>query len=198
MTEKTTKKTEKPVTDKKAENVNEVKPTEVKTSQPSKTSRVAVWSRAHRRFLSGVAIAVVLAGLMAGSYALGARAGNDDIDSRETFTAVGDRMLRQGEGTRMSPPSDRMGGGFGGPGRGGMYGEETSTSGSRIGGVVTAVDGDTITIAGGGMTAKVTVQDDTRYTGSDGPAEVNDTIVASGTRQSDGSLLASVIRLDRQ
>lgn len=83
--------------------------------------------------------------------------------------------------------------------RGGMMGGATNAADStRVMGVVTAVDGDTVTVSGGGTTTKVVVNDSTTYTGSDKPAKVNDTIMAAGARQSDGSLLASTVRLSRQ
>jgi endonuclease YncB( thermonuclease family) len=83
--------------------------------------------------------------------------------------------------------------------RGGMMGGDVnSATSTRVMGVVTAVDGDTITVAGNGAATKVVVNDNTNYTGDDKPAKVNDTIMASGARQSDGTLLASTVRLSRQ
>jgi endonuclease YncB( thermonuclease family) len=65
-------------------------------------------------------------------------------------------------------------------------------------GVVTAVDGDTITVAGNGVTTKVLVSTNTTYTGSDKPAQVNDTIMAFGARDGSNNLVASTVRLSRQ
>lgn len=83
-----------------------------------------------------------------------------------------------------------MGGGFG------ADGEQTSTT--RVSGVVTAVDGDTLTVSGNGTTTKVTVSSNTSYTGSNEPAKVNDSIVAFGAKDSSGTLVASQVRLSRQ
>lgn len=83
--------------------------------------------------------------------------------------------------------------------RGGWDSDDTSTSTSstRLSGVVMAVSGDTITVAGGGTTTKVTATSSTNYTGSSEPAKVNDSIVVFGTQNSDGSLTATSIRLVR-
>lgn len=85
----------------------------------------------------------------------------------------------------------------GGMMQGGLDQDTDTTNASRISGVVTAVSGDTITVAGGGTTTKVTVSSDTNYSGSSEPAKVNDTITAVGTKNSDGSLTATSVRLYR-
>ena len=64
-------------------------------------------------------------------------------------------------------------------------------------GVVTAVDGSIITVAGNGTTTKVTTTDSTTYTGDDKPAAVNDTIMVVGTTSGD-TFTATRISLQRQ
>lgn len=71
-------------------------------------------------------------------------------------------------------------------------------SNTRVVGVVTAVDGDTITVAGNGTTTKVNVSSNTTYIGDDKPAKVNDSIVAHGAKDAAGVLVASNVRLSRQ
>lgn len=85
--------------------------------------------------------------------------------------------------------------GFGGRMMGGM-GTSTNSS-TRVSGVVTAVDGNTITVAGNGTTTKLTVSDSTTYGGSTKPAAVNDTIMATGATASDGSFTAATVYLSR-
>lgn len=90
------------------------------------------------------------------------------------------------------------------PRSGGLHGgmfwssEDTSTSNTRVSGVVTSVNGDTITVAGNGTTTKVTVSDNTTYTGSSEPAKINDTIIAIGAKNSEDTLIASSVYLTRQ
>lgn len=67
----------------------------------------------------------------------------------------------------------------------------------RVRGVVTAVNGSTITVAGNGTTTEVVVTDDTIYMGDDKPAAVNDTIMAVGTKQGD-TFTATRVALQRQ
>ncbi len=73
----------------------------------------------------------------------------------------------------------------------------TDDSTSRVQGVVTAVDGQTITVAGNGTTTKVVVQDSTTYSGDEEPAKVNDTVMAYGTKDGD-TLTATRVFLNRQ
>lgn len=82
--------------------------------------------------------------------------------------------------------------------RGGMMYRDNESSNTRVSGVVTAVDGNTITVAGNGTTTKVTTSDNTTYSGSSQPAQVNDSIVAYGAKDAGGELVASSIRLVRQ
>ena len=79
-----------------------------------------------------------------------------------------------------------------------MGGTGTIDSSTRVAGVITAVDGTTLTVAGDGTTTKVVVNDSTTYAGSSKPAAVNDTIVALGTKASDGTFTATSVRLSRQ
>lgn len=85
---------------------------------------------------------------------------------------------------------------------GGMMGvrsdfDENTVSTTRVSGVVTAVDGSTITVAGNGTTRKVIVNDSTVYVGDDKPAAVNDTIMVVGTTSGD-TLTANRVMLQRQ
>jgi len=73
----------------------------------------------------------------------------------------------------------------------------TTTTTTRLSGVVTAVDGSMITVAGNGTTNKVIVNDSTTYTGSTKPAAVNDTIIAVGTTSGD-TFTATRVVLQRQ
>ncbi len=79
-----------------------------------------------------------------------------------------------------------------------MRGQRSTASNTRVSGVVTAVDGNTITVAGDGTTSKVTVSSNTAYSGSSEPAKVNDTITAVGAKDGSGVLIASSVYLSRQ
>lgn len=81
---------------------------------------------------------------------------------------------------------------------GGHYDGDADASDTRVAGVVTAVSGNTITVAGNGMTTKVEVSDNTTYYGDSEPAKVNDSIVAFGAKNSSDVLVASSVRLSRQ
>jgi hypothetical protein len=165
--------------DKKIESNNEVKVTEVKKPQPI----VREWVSGRRSWVSMIVLAAVFLGLLCGAYALGKNS-DDRAGRSDRFGAP--TMMQDRRDYRSGP-------------RGGMMGGATNAADStRVMGVVTAVDGDTVTVSGGGTTTKVVVNDSTTYTGSDKPAKVNDTIMAAGARQSDGSLLASTVRLSRQ
>ena len=175
------------------EKAKEVKTTEVKSTQPSEKH----WTRPSNSTLTMIVLALVFFGLLCTAFTLGKR-------SSDRF----DRADRFGSGTMMqgySARSGATGGGMmesGGP-RGGMMGDRTgsnenTTTSTRVMGVVTAVDGDTITVAGNGATTKVTVNDNTTYSGDDKPAKVNDTIMAFGARDSSDNLVASTVRLTRQ
>lgn len=85
----------------------------------------------------------------------------------------------------------------GGYGMMGGYGDSANTTSTRVNGVVIAVDGSTLTVAGNGTTTTVKVTDNTTYTGSSKPAAINDTITAFGTT-SDGVFTATSVRLIRQ
>lgn len=69
---------------------------------------------------------------------------------------------------------------------------------TRLTGVVTIVDGNTLTVAGNGKTTKVTVSDATIYRGASKPVAVNDTVGVLGNKTSDGSVAASQIAISRQ
>ncbi len=77
-------------------------------------------------------------------------------------------------------------------------GSSTVGGATRLRGVVTAIDGSTLTVAGEGVTTKVTTSDGTLYSGSAKPAKVNDTISVLGNKTADGSIAASQIVLSRQ
>ena len=168
---------------------NQVKTTDVKTVQPSKTS----WTRPNRSALSLGLLTLFFFGLLCGAFALGKHAGDDD-----RFDRMSDRGMRGGmyDVRRGGTDEPMMGDGFGR--RGGMMADDGSAMSTRVMGVVTAVDDDTIMVSGNGTTTKVSVNDNTAYVGEDKPAKVHDTIMANGARQADGSLLAATVRLSRQ
>lgn len=97
--------------------------------------------------------------------------------------------------------------GYGYGGRGGgqmMRGEQfyddssARTDVARIAGVITAVDGATLTVAGNGTSTKVTTSDATIYSGDDSTAKVNDTVMVLGNKTDDGTVAASRIVISRQ
>ncbi len=98
-----------------------------------------------------------------------------------------ERSLRSGDGWST---------GYRGWIRGGD-GTDDSSDKTVVGGVVTAVDSSTITVAGEGSTTKVTVNDDTTYRGSSKPAAVNDTIRVVGTKSGD-TVTATTVYLSRR
>lgn len=153
-----------------------------------------------KTFLVLVGIVFALAFLMYGAFLAGQK--SVDVDRGRSFTmrsSNGDIELTPGQvGDNGNGTTDGYGP-RGGMMRGGWDSDDTSTSTSstRLSGVVTAVSGDTITVAGGGTTTKVTATSSTNYTGSSEPAKVNDSIVVFGTQNSDGSLTATSIRLVR-
>lgn len=99
-------------------------------------------------------------------------------------------------GPRLSGDQDLEAGDMMG-GRMRNFGGNYANSASRVTGVVTAVSGDSITVAGDGTTTKVVVSSDTTYVGSSQPAAVNDTIVVTGTKSGD-TFTAATVRLIRQ
>ena len=60
-------------------------------------------------------------------------------------------------------------------------------------GVVTAVNGDTVTVSGGGKQVTVKTSSMTRITGDETDIAVNDTVVVYGTKNDDGSIAATRI-----
>jgi hypothetical protein len=107
-------------------------------------------------------------------------------------TARGDYALRGDQfGNDRNTAGGTMRGGFGDFG---MMGDDNSDT--RVSGVVTAVNGDTLTVAGNGTVVTVKVTDDTTYRGASKPAAVNDTITAIGTKSND-VLTATSVRLTR-
>ena len=98
--------------------------------------------------------------------------------------------VRQDEGFGMR---GGMMSGHGGP----MMRQFDSGTSSRMSGVVTAVDGDMITVAGNGVVQKVKTTSTTEYGGDDKPAKVNDSIVVFGAVDGD-VLTANTVRLMRQ
>lgn len=109
-----------------------------------------------------------------------------------TTTQTGDRQLMPQRGSN----SMQGGGMMRGPG-GNFRDTSDSTDGTRVSGVVVAVDGSTITVAGNGTTTKVVVNDSTTFMGDDKPATVNDTIMVIGTK-SDGTITATHVSLQRE
>jgi hypothetical protein len=84
-----------------------------------------------------------------------------------------------------------MGGGMMGQRRAGFGGGERQTA---LIGVVTAVDGSKLTVAGNGATVVVQTDSNTSYVGA-GSAKVNDTVRVIGT-QSNGVWTATSIRVN--
>ena len=60
-------------------------------------------------------------------------------------------------------------------------------------GVVTAVNGDTVTVSGGGKQVTVKTSSTTRIAGDETDIAVNDTVVVYGTKNDDGSIAATRI-----
>lgn len=153
-----------------------------------------------KTFLVLIGIIFSLAFLMYGAFVAGQKSVDTDRGRLFTMRSMkGDVELMPGQiGDNGSGTTDGYGP-RGGMMRGGWESDDTSTSSSitRLSGVVTAVSGDIITVAGGGTTTRVTVTGTTSFTGSSEPAKVNDTIVVFGTQNSDGSLAATSIRLAR-
>ena len=86
--------------------------------------------------------------------------------------------------------SHQMRGGFGGP-------DDSASqlaNQSRLVGVVTAVNGDVITIAGGGSTNTVTTNSTTQYTNGS-KAAVNDTVMVLGTTNN-GTFTATQVTIN--
>ena len=79
--------------------------------------------------------------------------------------------------------------------RGGMMHDDNDNS--RITGVITAIDGSTLTVAGEGTTKKVTTNDSTEYYGAAQPVKVNDTVRIMGSTTGD-SFSASKVMISRQ
>ena len=77
-------------------------------------------------------------------------------------------------------------------------GNTATTNVTRLNGVVTAIDGNTLTVAGSGKTTKVEVGSATIYNGDATSAAVNDTVGVLGNKNSDGSIAASQITISRQ
>ncbi len=175
---------------------NEVKATEVKSGKPSEIRLSALSGST----LGLLLLTLVLLGLLTTAFAIGKNADTDRFERMGRFDGgmmrANDRDFRGGKNGGMM--GDDSAGSRGGMRGGMMGGDVNSATSTRVMGVVTAVDGDTITVAGNGAATKVVVNDNTNYTGDDKPAKVNDTIMASGARQSDGTLLASTVRLSRQ
>ncbi len=139
----------------------------------------------HKPFvLAGLLIVLLL--LICGAFVVGHHVRHGDtVFGTERFSSV-----------QLGPDTMRTyTGGFRGDM---MQGGGVATSNTRVSGVVTAVDGNNITVAGNGTTAKVTVSSNTTYSGSSEPAKVNDTITAVGAKDGSGTLIASSVYLSRQ
>lgn len=96
-----------------------------------------------------------------------------------------------------------------GQGNGGQYGgsQYFNRGGFRRGGalqssaasgVVTAINGDTITVSGQGKQVTVKKSDSTTISGDETSVAVNDTVVVYGTTNSDGSITATRIVIRNQ
>lgn len=172
------------------EKLNEVKATEVKQDVPAAKS----WVKSNMSLLTMVVLTLVFLGLLVTAFLVGRHSGNR-LDSDDGFRTRRVAMNRGefGTGTGGMPDAGMRGGMMGGPG---MMDSDFKSS-SRVMGVVIAVDGDTITVAGNGTTKTIKVTSDTNYTGDDKPAKVNDSIMAVGTA-SENVLTATSVRLIRQ
>jgi hypothetical protein len=84
-------------------------------------------------------------------------------------------------------------------GGGGMMGDRDaiSSDSTRVSGVVTAINGSTLTVAGNGTTKQVTTNDSTTYYGAAQPVKVNDSIMITGTTSGD-TFTAGRIVIQRQ
>lgn len=165
------------------EKENEVKPIEEKKAQPSENHPESkrVW----------LPIGLVIVGILLLGFAFAAGRHAAYYHTRFISAASslrGDRELSPGQFGGM--PGGMLGGGG--------YNSSSTTSNTRVSGVVTAVDGSTLTVAGNGTTSKVSVSSNTTYVGSSEPAKVNDSIVAFGAKDGSGTLVASTVRLSRQ
>ncbi len=156
------------------------------TAEPELVPRPSAWQRARSSRLSllpvlGLTALVLLLGV---AFTAGSWARHDSV-------AFGQHGAQQFDRDFMAGPHGMMGA------RGGMQDETGMDSTDRIAGVVTAVNGDTITVAGNGKTSKVTVTSTTTYGGAAKPAVVNDSILAFGTTSGD-TFTATSVRLSRQ
>lgn len=79
--------------------------------------------------------------------------------------------------------------------RGGMRGDLPAVAAR---GVVTAINGDTLTVSGGGEQVKVKKSADTTISGDESDVAVNDSVVVLGESEDDGSVTATriIIRND--
>lgn len=158
-------------------------------------SIVPVWGWVVGAFV----VLFALVGFVASGYALIHGVKNDASTSTRSgrdYALRGDQFGNVSN-ENSNGSTDGTTGMTGGPGGGfGMMRGESGNSSTRISGVVTAVDGDTLTVAGNGTTVTVKVTDSTTYSGSSKPATVNDSIVAVGTT-SDDVFTATSIRLTR-
>ena len=95
--------------------------------------------------------------------------------------------------------TDNRGFDRGGMGREGMMmgGQGSTDSSTRVFGVVTAVDGSTLTVAGNGTTKKVVINDSTQYYGAAQPVKVNDSVTITGATSGD-TFTAGRIVIQRQ
>ena len=169
--------------DKTIETTNESNVTE--TKPVAGKSKMVWYAPEHRPFVvAGLLIIVIL--LLGVSFMAG----------RHVWRRDGEFGGRQFTTMQFVPNGVRS---YDGGLRGGMMrGDGLATSNTRVNGVVTAVDGNTITVAGDGTTTKVTVSSNTTYSGSSEPAKVNDTITAIGAKDASGTLIASSVYLSRQ
>ncbi|MFZ1249479.1 MAG: hypothetical protein WAQ24_04100 [Candidatus Saccharimonadales bacterium] len=124
----------------------------------------------HKMWLGLVLLTLLVLGLLCAAFVAGRHTDKGRFGDNDRF------------GSRMNMPRDDFGGRAGGM-RGGMMGANDSAT--RVTGVVTAIHGDTLTVAGNGTTKAVKVTTNTIYVGAAKPAAVNDTIVAIGTASAD-------------
>lgn len=72
-----------------------------------------------------------------------------------------------------------------------------SRSSSLVSGVVTAIDGNMLTVAGSGTTKQVKTTDTTEYYGAAQPVKVNDSVRVMGTTEGD-TFTATRVMISRQ
>jgi hypothetical protein len=130
--------------------------------------------------LAGVLVLMLIAGAV--RHHMWQQRSLTTTDFRPGQSHTGNRYDREGRG-----------GAFGG----GMMGGTTNNS-TMVSGVITAIDGATLTVAGNGTTKAVITNDDTtEYFGAAQPVKVNDSVRITGTTSGD-AFTATRVMIHRQ